>query len=170
MLAMDNKKIPLLALLTTLAIITSLLERFISLDFIMVGAKLGLANVVTIFVIYRIGRYEAFLLLFTRLLVVTLLSGRVSSLLFSLFGGLFSFAVCIILVKYYGKFVTFVGICIISAAFHHIGQILAGIIMLSSFSVIAYLPYLLLVSLPLGYITGSFLEILVARLEKITIK
>lgn len=161
-----NTNIPLLSFLTTIAIIISLLEQFISLDFILVGAKLGLANIVTIFVIISFGKKQAFLVLVTRILTVTLLSGRVSSILFSFFGGIFAFFISNILIKYYKKNVTFVGISIAGSAFHHIGQVLAGIIVLSNIYVITYLPYLLLISIPIGYITGSFLEIFLPRLEK----
>lgn len=165
----NKKNIPLLAMLTTLAIIISMLERLVPLDFMIVGAKLGLANTITIFVLNRLGKFEAILVLLTRILTVTLLSGRVSSLLFSLIGGLFAFSICCLLIKYYPKKISFIGISIASCAFHHIGQIVAGVIMLSSYVVVAYLPYLLIISIPIGYITGSFLEILFSRLKNIEI-
>lgn len=170
MLSKNNINIPLLSMLTAVAIIISLLERLVPLDFMIVGAKLGLANIVTIFVIFIYGKKEGFLVLITRICVVTLLSGRVSSFLFSFLGGMFAFFISNILINYYRKNVTFVGICIAGSVFHHIGQVVAGIIVLSSFTVIAYLPYLLLISIPLGFITGSFLETLMLRLSKVLIE
>lgn len=167
MLSKNNTNIPLLAMLTAVAIVISLLERLVPLDFMIVGAKLGLANVVTIFVIYKVGKNEALLVLLTRICVVTLLTGRVSSFLFSFSGGIFAFFISNSLINYYKKNVTFVGICIAGSAFHHIGQIIAGIIVLSNLAIIAYLPYLLLISIPLGFITGNFIEILLTRLGNI---
>lgn len=167
MFTTTKHNIPLLAFFSAIAIIISLIEGFLALDFIIVGAKLGLANIVTNFVIIYFGRYQALLVLLTRVFVVTLLSGRLSSILFSLLGGLFSYTACCILTRYYKNSVTFVGINILSSAFHHIGQILAAVILLSSINIIAYLPYLLAISIPIGYITGKLQEVLFHRLEDI---
>lgn len=164
----DYKKISILSILTTFAISVSLLEQFVPLDFILVGAKLGISNIIIIFAINRLGKKEAILILFAKIFLVAIILGRLSSILYSLFGGLLSFVISSTLMKYYPKNITFIGICIASCAGHHIGQIIASIVLLSSFVTLLYLPYLLLISIPLGMLTGFLLNILINRLEKVT--
>ncbi len=164
----DYKKIPILSMLTCLAICISLLEQFVPLNNILVGAKLGLSNIIIIYALNRLGKNEAILILLAKIILVALISGRISSLIFSLFGGLCAFFISSCLMRYYPKYVSFKGISIASCAGHHFGQVLAGSIMFTSFVVFTYLPYLLLLSIPLGLITGSFMDIFIDRVLKVT--
>lgn len=164
----DYKKIPLLSILTTLAISVSLLEQFVPLNHILVGAKLGLSNIIIIFAINRLTKNEAILILLAKIFVVTLISGRISSFLFSLIGGLLSFGISCYLMRFYPKNLSFIGICIAGCSMHHIGQVVVGCLLFTNFVVFSYLPYLLIISIPLGIITGSFVELLIKKLDKIT--
>lgn len=164
----DYKKISILSILTTLAISVSLLEQFVPLDFILVGAKLGISNIIIIFAINRLGKKEAILILFAKILLCAIILGRLSSLLYSVFGGILSFLISSLLMKFYPTKISFIGICIGSCVGHHVGQIIASFILLSTFVTFLYLPYLLLISIPLGILTGQLLNILINRLEIVT--
>ncbi|MFI3141807.1 MAG: Gx transporter family protein [Clostridia bacterium] len=164
---MTTKKIANCAILATLAMGLSLLERYIPLDFVLPGLKLGLANIVTVYALIRIGKKEAFMIFLTRVLVTGIVSGRISSLIFSVLGGAFAWAIMSILVPLLDKNISIIGLSIAGAAFHNIGQIIAGIITIGSFSVLSYLPYLLFLSIPVGFITGIILSEFMKRTKNL---
>ena len=47
------------------------------------------------------------------------------------------------------------GVSILGAAAHHVGQILVAVALLRSGYVVAYLPFLLLVAIATGFLTGA---------------
>lgn len=155
---MSVKTITTCGILAALAMAISLLERYIPMDIILPGLKLGLANIVTVYAVVRIGKKEAFMIFITRVLVVSIVSGRLSSLLFSFLGGTFAYIIMCVLERFLNKGVSIIGLSIAAAAFHNIGQIIAGLITIGSISVLSYLPYLLIISIPMGFITGALLS------------
>lgn len=164
---MSVKKITTCGVLAALAMAISLLERYVPMDIVLPGLKLGLANIVTVYAIVRIGKKEAFMIFVTRVLAVALVSGRVSSLLFSFLGGLFAYFIMCILERFLDKSISIVGLSIAGAAFHNIGQIIAGFITIGSFSILSYLSYLLILSIPIGFITGGLLTVFLNKTKKL---
>ena len=55
----------------------------------------------------------------------------------------------------YSKRVSIYGVSVLGAAAHNIGQILVAVIWMGSGYVIGYLPYLLIVSVFTGMVTGA---------------
>ena len=86
---MKTRNLTAAALLTALAMILGLVERMLPLEMIipLPGIKLGLANVVTLVALYRMGAPEAALILGARCLLSALFSGSMTGLAFSLTGG-----------------------------------------------------------------------------------
>ena len=78
---------------TSLALILSYVETLIPISFGIPGIKLGLANLVIVIVLYTYGEKEAFLLSVTRILLSGFLFGNLSMILYSMAGGIFSFAI-----------------------------------------------------------------------------
>ncbi|MFI3324658.1 MAG: Gx transporter family protein [Clostridia bacterium] len=164
---MSVKKITTCGILAAAAMVISLLERYVPLDIILPGLKLGLANIVTVYAIIRIGKKEAFMIFLTRVLAVAVVSGRMSSLLFSFLGGIFAYVIMCILERFLDRGISVIGLSIAGAAFHNIGQIVAGFITIGSFSILSYLSYLLILSIPIGFITGGLLTVFLAKTKKL---
>ncbi len=143
------------ALLCALALALSYAERFIPLGLLipLPGVKLGLANIVTLFALYRLGTRSALLILLVRICLGALFGGGVSGFLFSLFGGLLAFCGMCVLMR--SARVSVFGVSICGAALHNIGQIFAAMLLLSTPGVVLYLPPLLLVSLLSGTLTAT---------------
>lgn len=149
------KKIAFCALMIALALALSYAERFIPLQLVipLPGIKLGLANVVTLVALYRLkGRY-ALAILVPRCILGALFGGGITGLLFSLAGGLLALLV-MSLSKRVSIFSVY-GVSILGAAAHNIGQIGAAMMLLRSVYVAAYLPWLLIVAIVTGILTGS---------------
>ncbi|WP_296647049.1 Gx transporter family protein, partial [Romboutsia sp. 13368] len=143
-----------MSLLVSMALVLSLVERMMPLPFVAPGAKLGLANLVIIIAVYTLGNYrDAFVILILRVILAAMASGNLSSLLYSISGGILSFLATIIVKTLGGKHVSIIGVSASSAVFHNIGQLLTASLILHNFNVFLYLPVLSIV----GIITGVFI-------------
>lgn len=116
------------------------------------GVKLGLANIVTLFAVYALRPADAAAILFVRILLGGLLSGRLISLLYSLAGGVLCLATMLLLKKFLKKQVW---LCSIAGAMaHNIGQIAVAVILTRSIYVAVYLPILIVAGTIAGLFTG----------------
>lgn len=149
------KKIAFCAVMIGLALALSYAERFIPLQLVipLPGVKLGLANVVTLVVLYRLKPRYAFGVLIPRCILGAVFGGGITGLLFSLTGGLLALATMLLAKK--APFFSVYGVSILGAAAHNIGQICAAVVLLRSVYVAAYLPWLLLVGIVTGILTGA---------------
>ncbi|MDK2998833.1 Gx transporter family protein [Clostridium perfringens] len=151
---MNNiNKIVRLSILTTIALIIFMIELHIPPLVPIPGVKLGLANIITLIVLYLYGIREASTVLIIRILLGSMFSGQVVSLLYSLSGGLMCLLVMILLMKIVGK----EGIWFVSvggAIAHNIGQIIIAMILFQTTSVLYYLPVLILSGVITGVFTG----------------
>jgi heptaprenyl diphosphate synthase len=158
-----TKKISFFALLIALAMIFSYVETLIPFPFFVPGMKLGLANIVTMIVIYKMKILDAVAISITRIFLSALLFGNVFSLAYSLSGGIFSLAVMILLKKT-GKF-SITGVSIAGGVCHNIAQIAVAALLLETGELAYYFPVLLVT----GTVTGSLIGVLGgAILKKLT--
>ena len=160
-----TKRLVTLSLLLAMAIILGYLESLIP-SFGIPGVKIGLANIVILLCVINFKYYESFAILILRILVVSLILGTFLQVSFfmSLAGGLFSFIVMFVLSKL-SKNLSYVFISISGAISHSIGQIIVALIVTSTVEVFYYLPFILLLSIPTGILTG----IIAKRISKLKI-
>jgi uncharacterized membrane protein len=90
-----------------------------------------------------------------------------SALLFSLLGGVLAMAVMALLRK--SRRLSVYGVSIAGAAGHNTGQICAAMITLGNTMVLGYLPFLLLVSLFSGALTGFVVALLFRAMEHVNL-
>jgi heptaprenyl diphosphate synthase len=158
---MSAQRLTQLALYTVLAMALYGVESLLPPPIPIPGIKLGLSNVVTLIVLQRLGKKEAFMVLVARILLSTLILGQMMSFFYSLIGGMFSFFMMVFISKLlHGHFIMLVSIT--GAIVHNIGQILMAMVFTLSPAVIAYLPYLLIS----GAITGCFIGLLAGLLRR----
>ena len=157
---LTTKKLALCAVLTALALGLSTLESLFPVSVLvpLPGIKLGLANIVTVFALYRLGDIPALAILIARCLLGAMFAGNASALLFSLMGGVLAMLTMIVLRRVRGLSVY--GVSIAGAAAHNIGQIGAAMVVLGGTAVLGYLPVLLGVSLITGTLTGFVASLL----------
>lgn len=149
------KQISLCAIMLALALALSYTERFIPLQLVvpLPGIKLGLANIVTLIALCLFKTRYACMLLLGRCFFGAVFGGGITGLAFSLCGGLLALGA----MAEAGKTSLFsiYGVSIIGAAAHNIGQILAAMVLMDSVYIGAYLPYLLMVAIATGLLTGG---------------
>ena len=150
-----TKKLTICALLVSLALVLSYMERFFPLQLVipLPGVKLGLANIVTLTALYLLGMKQAYVILAVRCILGSAFGGSVTSLLFSLTGG--TLAMLTMAAARKAPLFSVYGVSILGAAAHNIGQILASILLMQSMYIGAYLPYLLVIAVFTGLATGA---------------
>lgn len=162
------KRVAFISLLIALALAISVAEGWIPLAFIPVpGVKLGLANIVTLFALCFFNFRDALTVLVLRCVLASLFGSGITALAFSLGGGILALITMYILLKS-NKF-SLAGVSIAGASMHSVGQIIASFFMLSTFSVIFYLPFLLIASVFTGALTGTISHLLFNHLKKINV-
>ena len=149
-----SKKIAFWGIMTALTITLSFLEGMIDIPIAMPGAKLGLANVVVVSASMISGFYAALYICIVKSLFVLATRGATAFIL-SLSGGLLSGAVTVISLKYLRKYLSLIGISILSAFCHNLAQLISAIIIMKTGSLIYYLPMLAIFSLVFGSVTGA---------------
>ena len=159
-------RITRLALLTAIALTIFLAEAQIPALTAVPGVKLGLANIVTVYAMFALGPGDALLVLSARVFLGAVFSGQPMTLIYSAAGGLLSWCVLCLL----GRLLTDRQIWLaspVAAIFHNIGQLLAAAAVLRSWSVLAWLPYLVLAAILAGLFTGVAAQALIRRLDQI---
>ncbi len=168
---MKSRRLTLCAMLTAIAIICSIVEKWIPLTAVIPvpGIKLGLANIITLFALKTMRMKETMAILVCRIALVSLFMGSVTGFVFSLCGGVLAMMVMAAALRQEGRFFSLYGISIAGAASHNIGQILAAMLWLGSANVIGYLPLLLVSSIVMGFLTGAVCTTVLTHLKKIQI-
>jgi len=152
---MKTKDLTLMAILTALALVLSLVERMIPLEMLipLPGVKLGLANTITLFAIYWLNVPSASIILLARCLLAALFSGSLTGLAFSLAGGTLS--MLIMAAARRSKHLSVYGVSVLGAAGHNCGQMMTAVLFMHSVHILSYLPYLLLIGTACGLATGT---------------
>lgn len=147
----SSKQIAFLGVCTSVALVLAYVESLIPPLYAAVpGIKLGLPNVVIIFVLYRCGVKAAAAVSFVRMVAVALLFGNPMTLAYSLAGGTLSL-IAMALLRRTGLFST-VGVSVAGGVLHNVGQILMAMLLLST----AELGYYLIVLAVTGTVSGIF--------------
>lgn len=159
------KKVSLYALFTALALIFSYVESLYSLNFIAPGIKLGLANCVALFFVFKGDFKGAFLVNVCRILLSTLLFSAPSTLLFSLSAGVLSLLVSCVLKKV--KIFSPIGIGVAGAVTHNLVQLAIAALLTNTVGVFFYTAPLVLSGIVCGVLTGLSSGVLGERIKKI---
>lgn len=159
------KKTAFLGVFLALAMICSYIEMLIPFNFGIPGVKLGLTNIVVVLMLYTIGTREAIMVSVLRILLMGILFGNVMSIVYSLAGGILSFLVMAILKKT-GQ-LGCISVSMAGGISHNIGQILAAAVVVNSFSILYYLPVLLIAGVVTGLLIGILAQELIVRLKPV---
>lgn len=149
---MKTKRLTLLAVMLAASIVLSIVESFIPV--FIPGVKLGLANVVTLIIFYMYGDRDALLILVLRIFLVGILAGTIASpgFFLSLSGGMVAYVMMFIFKHL--KVFSIIGVSIMGAFGHSVGQIAMAIFLIERTELIFYLPWILVLSVVTGVLTG----------------
>ena len=149
----NTRKIIFLGLMVAQSLVLYIIESLMPVPFIAPGAKLGLANIITVVSLYMLTEKQAMGILLVRIMMSSIFGGGFSAFLNSLTGGIFSF-IFMALVKRNENYFSIIGTSVAGALFHNIGQLLMASFIIKNLGIYIYFPILALVSIPTGIFVG----------------
>ena len=160
-----KSKVAYFGVFTALALIFSYVETLIPFQIGIPGVKLGLANLIIVIALYKMNLKETCLLSVTRIILSGFIFGNLFSIIYSLSGGLLSLSVMAFLKKQGGFSV--MGISIAGGVMHNLGQLLVAMVIVETFSIIYYIPVLLIAGVITGLVIGVAANEMLKRLVNI---
>lgn len=142
-----------LSLLTSGAMVLSIIEGMIPLPYIAPGAKLGLSNIVTMTVLVLFGFKDTILVVILRCILLMIVATNPVSFIYSIVSGIMSAVVMGLGIKYFKK-LSFIGVSVLGAMAHNASQITVAAVMFETLGMYYYLPVLSLVSIFTGCFVG----------------
>lgn len=150
-----TQKLIYISLLSAQAVILGLIERSIPFPFAFApGAKLGIANLITIVAIYTLPFKDSMKVVGMRLLMTTLLGGTISTLLYSTAGAVLSFLGMVFVKTTGGKKVSIIGVSATGGILHNLGQLFVASFIAQTWTVLLYLPVLSFMGILSGIAIG----------------
>ena len=158
-----KSRVAYFGIFTSLALIFSYVESLIPISFGIPGVKLGLANLITILVLYKMSVKEAYLVSVVRVVLSGFMFGNLFAILYSLAGGLLSLAM-MNLFRRTDRFSIY-GVSMAGGVFHNVGQFIMAMLVVESVSIAGYLPVLLGAGLATGLVIGIVSNEMLKRLK-----
>lgn len=177
---MKIKTITLLSVLVALSCGFSVMDRLISnfiiasIPFIAVITptfKIGLANIVILFCLYRLPLKQAIVVTLLKSVLISFVYGSLVTFIIGFSGTAFSFIIMSFLKNILRKEKYVIFISSVGGFTHTLGQITASAIFYGLFStnkdLLLYLPFFLVLGIITGFIMGLIAEQLLKRFKKI---
>lgn len=159
----NTKKLTLSALFCASALILSYIESLIPPFFAVPGIKLGLANIATVYLLYKLGFKYAFTVSLLRVALSCLLFGSMLTLAYSLSGAVLSLVIMWLLKKI--SAFSEVGVSIAGGITHNTAQILVACVIMETSQIVYYLPALLISGTVTGAVIGIGGALLIKKLK-----
>lgn len=158
-----GKRVARYALLAALAMVLSWLEGMVPLPGLLPGMKVGLANLVVVFALYRMSLRDAAGISLVRVALVSFTFGNAYSFAYSLAGALLSLAVMAGLKKW-DRF-SIAGVSIAGGVCHNLAQLLVAMAVMGTVKLGWYLPGLLVSGTAAGAAVGAAGALAVERIK-----
>ena len=134
---MKTKKVAFLGLSIALAMILSFVESQIPALVAIPGIKVGLPNLVMVFLLYKVGWKETVIVSIIRVALVSMLFGNVQTMAFSIAGAVLSLTGMILLKKL--EIFSCIAVSVVGGVLHNVGQIAMACLVTQTIGVATYL-------------------------------
>lgn len=161
-------RIVFIGLLVSQALALYTIESMIPVPFIAPGAKLGLANLITVIALYILNnKKDVFLIIILRLFLSTIFGGNLSTFMYGAAGAILSYLI-MILIKTLGKDkVSIIGVSASGALFHNVGQLIVASAIVQNIAIMLYLPILSIAGVGTGIFIGITANFVVKHMSKL---
>ncbi len=166
----NTRRITLIGIFVAQALVLHVIERLIPVPFLTPGAKLGLANIITVISLYIFSFKDAFLIVIIRVVMASLIGGSLSGFLYSIAGGVLSLFAMTGIKKIGGENISIIGVSVFGSFFHNLGQVVVAALIVQNVIIISYLPVLMLAGVGTGIFVGFTANFLYGYLKKINLK
>lgn len=145
-----------LALLASASVVLGYIEGIITaLMPLPPGIKLGLANTVVLYSIYTLGIGGSIILIILKVVLTGFMSGNLAAaFLYSMGGAVLSLIAMLLVKNLSHDTVSIVGVSVVGAVFHNIGQLLVASLLLGTPGLMFYAFVLMIAAVITGTLTG----------------
>lgn len=161
----STKRITYTGMFVAIAMVFSYLESMIPVNIAVPGIKLGLANMVTIVVMYRLRISDAWIVSLVRVVLSSLLFGNMTVMVYSMAGAVLSLLVMTLCRK--KDLFGLLGTSILGGVSHNAGQIAMAALLMKSGNIMLYMPVLCISGTIAGVCIGLAGAVLVRKLPSI---
>lgn len=160
------QKTAFLGLCTALALVLAYVEILLPpITTAIPGFKVGLPNIVIVFMLYRVGWKQAALVSFVRVFAVALLFGNMMGFAYSVAGAVLSLLGMMLLKKL--NFLSVIGVSVVGGVLHNLGQIIMAIILLRTAEIGFYMIVLALTGTVAGVLIGIAGGLMIKRVPEL---
>ena len=149
---MKAKKVILISLFVSVALIVSLLEYYIPIP--IPNVRLGLSNIIIINSILLLGFKETFFISFLKAILLVIILGNPISFIYNFSAGFTSIVTMYILNKFCSKYLSLIGISVLGSVSHVMVQILVSMVLLNTRTLINFIPFLGIIGVFTGILVG----------------
>lgn len=161
-------RIVVLSVFVAQSLVLYVVEGMLPVPFIAPGAKLGLANLITVIALYTLPhKKDVSLILFLRILLATAFGGGINAFLYSAAGAIFSLGAMLAL-KRTGLF-SLLGVSAAGGIFHNLGQVIVASAVVENIKIMLYLPVLAMAGAGTGILIGITAWLTVRHLKKLPV-
>lgn len=146
------RKVAFYGMILCLVLIVSYVEALVPVPIPVPGVKLGLANGVLLFLMYKENIGSTALVSVLRVVLISFLFGNMSAMIYSLSGAVLSLLVMAIMKKV--KVFSVVGVSMAGGVAHNIGQFAVALLVTQTKALVYYLPVLMIAGVITGFIIG----------------
>lgn len=154
-------KAAFIGLLGAFAIIISYIESLIPINIGIPGIKPGFANIVIVIVLYAMNIKSAAIINLIRIIIIGIMFGNILSVCFSIAGAVLSMLVMVLIKRIKG--VSMIGVSVCGGVAHNLGQIAAAATITTIYSLLYYIPFLIIGGIITGIIVGIVADIIYTR-------
>lgn len=149
---MKAKKVILISLFVSVALIVSLLEYYIPIP--IPNVRLGLSNIIIINSILLFGFKETFFISFLKAILLVIILGNPISFIYNFSAGFTSIVTMYILNEFCSKYLSLIGISVLGSVSHVMVQILVSMVLLNTRTLINFIPFLGIIGVFTGILVG----------------
>lgn len=158
----------ILGLFIAQSLVLYVVEGMLPVPFIAPGAKLGLANLITVIALYSLPhKRDVCLILLIRIILSTAFGGGINAFFYSVAGAAFSLGMMLLLQKT-GKF-SLIGVSTAGGIFHNLGQVIVASLVVQNIKIMLYLPILSIAGTGTGILIGITALFTLRHLKKLPI-
>lgn len=161
---MKTKQVTAYGLLLAVALVLSYLESLLPVMIAVPGVKLGLANLITMLILYQSKCKNAIFFMMVRVTLAGLLFSGIFGILYSFAGGL----MCILAMSVAKRLPIFsvVGVSVIGALFHNLGQVIVAAFVMETIHIMWYFPVLCISGFVSGILIGILSGIIIKKYNR----
>ena len=157
-----SQRVSFIGMMLAVAFVLSYIESLIPFSTGIPGVKAGLSNIPIMITLYTIGPLFAAILAVSKVILVSVTFGSMSSFLYSLIGAILSIIVMIAAKRL--DFFTVRGVSILGGIMHNVGQIIVAVLIVENAKLLYYLPVLIISGVAAGLGIGLIADLINRRI------